>query len=98
MSEDRIEGALRKGLGRAQDAIGGLTGDVETQARGKVNAAAGSIQNAYGQAKDQAQDAFELIQDYVHERPFAALAIGIGVGLVLGMSLLGGRKVVYLTK
>jgi uncharacterized protein YjbJ (UPF0337 family) len=62
MSEDRIEGAARQGLGRAEDAIGGLTGNGRTQANGKIDQAKGKIQDAYGQIKGQAQDALDQAQ------------------------------------
>ena len=109
MSEDRIEGAAKQGVGKVQDAVGGLTGSDNTQAKGKLNEAAGTVQNAYGQikdqasdvidqARDQAQDVYEQIEDFVREQPFAAAAIGVGVGLLLGMLLRGGRKTVYVRK
>ena len=63
MSEDRIEGGVKQGVGRVQDAVGGLTGSDKTQARGKVNEAAGSVQNAYGQVKDKAQDVAGQVRD-----------------------------------
>lgn len=63
MSEDRIEGGVRQGVGRVQDAVGGLTGSDGVQAKGKVNEAAGSVQNAYGQVKDKAQDVAGQVKD-----------------------------------
>ena len=109
MSEDRIEGAAREGLGRLQDAFGGLVGDGATQARGKLNEAFGSAQHAYGRAKDGALDVFDEagdqlqralgdVEDYVREDPLKALAIGVGIGLTLGLLLWGGRKAVYLRR
>jgi uncharacterized protein YjbJ (UPF0337 family) len=109
MSNDRIEGAVREGVGRVQDAAGGLFGNSKTEMRGKLNQAAGSAQNAYGQVKDQASDALDQARDqfsdiydeveaYVRDQPMAALAIGAGVGLVLGLLMRGGRKVVYVRK
>ena len=109
MSEDRIEGAAKHGVGRVQDAIGGLTGGDKMQAQGKLNEAAGTVQNAYGQVKDQAadvldqardhfQDTYDQLESFVREQPFAAAAVGVGVGLVLGMLLRGGRKTVYVRK
>lgn len=63
MSDDRVGGLVKEGIGRVQDAAGGLVGDKETQAKGKLNEVAGSVQNAYGQVKDQAQDALEQAKD-----------------------------------
>ena len=83
MTEDRIEGAAKQGLGRVQDAIGGLTGADKTQVKGKLNEAAGTVQNAYGQVKDQAADVFDQVKDqfddgfdqiesFVREQPFGS--------------------------
>ncbi len=63
--------------------MGGLTGDSATQARGKVDEAAGSVQNLYGQAVDE-------VKDFASEQPLTALAAAVGVGVVLGF-LLGRR-------
>ncbi len=109
MSEDRMEGAAKKGIGQLQDAAGDLVGSDKTQAKGKLNEAAGSVQNAYGQVKDQAsdmvdqargqaEDIYEQIGSFVQDQPMAAVAIGVGVGVVLGMMLRGGRKTVYVRK
>jgi uncharacterized protein YjbJ (UPF0337 family) len=62
MNEDRIEGAVANGLGRVEDAVGGLTGDGRTQMRGKLRQAAGRAQSAYGQVKDQAQDVLHEVR------------------------------------
>ena len=56
MSMDRIEGAVKTGVGRLQDGAGGLTGDTELQTRGKLNQAAGFVQDLVGQAKDHVSD------------------------------------------
>ena len=109
MSDDRIEGAAKQGVGKIQDAAGGLLGSDRTQLRGKTNQAAGAAQNAYGQLKDQAGDVLDQVRDqaedvydqlksFVRDQPMAALAVGAGVGLVLGLMLRGGRKVVYVRK
>jgi uncharacterized protein YjbJ (UPF0337 family) len=103
MSDDRVGGLVKEGIGRVQDAAGGLVGDTGTQAKGKLNEVAGSVQNAYGQVKDQAQDALEQAKDnaqsaygslesYVRNQPIPAMAIGVGVGLLLGILLKSGGK------
>jgi uncharacterized protein YjbJ (UPF0337 family) len=78
MDENRIEGVARNVGGKLQDAVGGLTGDADTQARGKANQAAGMAQDAYGQAVDQ-------VSGFVTEQPVAAMLSALGLGLVLGM-------------
>ena len=45
MSEDRIEGGLKKAGGKLEDAFGGLTGDPGRQAKGKVDQASGTAQD-----------------------------------------------------
>ncbi len=109
MSEDRIEGALKKGIGHVQDGFGGLTGDQQTQAKGKLNEGVGSLQNAYGkvvdqaqaaigEAQDRAQDVYGEVERYVRNQPLMAVGIGAGAGLLIGMLLRGGRKTVYLER
>jgi uncharacterized protein YjbJ (UPF0337 family) len=98
MTDDRIAGGLRKGLGHVQDAVGGLTGDGRTQAEGKLNQAAGSVQDMVGQARDRAQDLYEEVGSYAKEQPLVALGVALGVGVLAGMLLIGGRKTVYVRK
>ena len=98
MTDDRIEGAVRKGAGHVQDAIGGLTGDGRTQAEGKFNQAAGSVQDLVGQARGKASDLYEEVESYAKEQPLAALAVTLGLGVVVGLMLGGGRKTVYVRK
>jgi uncharacterized protein YjbJ (UPF0337 family) len=59
MNRDQIRGASRHLKGRAQTAIGGITGDPARQVRGAVNQLAGGAQYAYGRARDRAEDLAE---------------------------------------
>lgn len=59
MNRDQIRGASRHLKGRAQTAIGGITGDPARQVRGAVNQVAGGAQYAYGRARDRAEDLAE---------------------------------------
>ena len=56
MNGDQFRGASRHLKGRAQSALGGLTGDPGRQVRGAVNQVAGGAQYAYGRARDRAED------------------------------------------
>jgi uncharacterized protein YjbJ (UPF0337 family) len=109
MSDDRIEGAAREGLGRMQDAVGGLVGDYGLQAKGKLNEAAGSVQNAYGKARDRADDAvhdardqvlvvYDDLQQYIRDNPLLAVGLGVLAGVVLWSLAGGGRRTVYIRK
>src|ERR1700730_7261072 len=55
--KNRIEGAAKAVVGKVEDAVGGLTGDAETQAAGKTRQVAGKFQNAYGKAFDEVRNA-----------------------------------------
>jgi uncharacterized protein YjbJ (UPF0337 family) len=80
MDENRFEGAARNFGGKVQDAVGGLTGDADTQARGKFNQATGQAQQAYGAAVDN-------LKDFTSAQPMAALLTAMGVGVLLGFIL-----------
>ena len=92
MTDDQIEGTLKKGKGRVEDAWGGLTGDAETQGRGKLDQASGSVQDVVGQAKSRAQDIYGEVESYAKNQPAIALATALGVGVMLGFILRGSGR------
>lgn len=109
--DDQVMGVAKQGVGRVQSAVGGLTGDAELQAKGKVKEAAGSVQQAFGQAKDSVKDAFEdtlegvrgqvhdqldAIETYVVAKPLPAVAIAAAIGIVAGLLLRGRSRTIYL--
>lgn len=85
MDENRIEGAVREGVGRVQDAFGGGFGDEGLQARGKLNEARGGMQNLYGQMVDQVQDIIDDATDLIRDQPYAAAGVAALLGLVAGL-------------
>jgi uncharacterized protein YjbJ (UPF0337 family) len=66
MNGDQFRGASRHLKGRAQTAVGGLTGDPARQVRGAVNQVAGGAQYAYGRARDRAEDLVDDGRDLAH--------------------------------
>ncbi|BAU88672.1 CsbD family protein [Methylorubrum populi] len=56
MNRDQFRGASRHIKGRAQTALGSVTGDPARQMRGAVNQVAGGAQYVYGSARDRAED------------------------------------------
>jgi len=75
--ENEFEGTIRDLGGKVQDAVGGLTGDVNTQAKGKWNQAAGKAQQTFGQAADE-------LRDNITNSPLTALALVGGIFFALG--------------
>ncbi len=67
MDKDRIAGSAKDWAGKAEGAVGGLTGDTDTQAAGKVREAAGKVQNMYGQAKDAAREATDTATEFARK-------------------------------
>ena len=67
MDKDRIAGAAKDFAGKAESAVGGLTGDAKTQAEGRAREAAGTVQNLYGQAKDTASDVADAAVNYAKD-------------------------------
>jgi len=108
--DDQVVGVAKQGLGRVQDAIGGLTGDAALQGKGKINEAAGAAQHAFGEAKSSLLEAvdeivggvrgelhaqLDTVEGYVAARPLQALGLAAGVGLLLGLLLRGRSHTVY---
>ncbi len=83
VNENRIEGAARNFGGKVQDAVGGLTGDSETQARGKVNQLAGTAQNSFGSVLDEAGDWVDSAMENTRANPLTALLVAGAVGYLL---------------
>ncbi len=106
MSNDQIEGKAKQGLGKLEDAAGGLVGDDKLQAKGDANQVSGTLQDAVGKAKDLAQDSYgkakDAVQDgagqvhgFVQDKPYAALGCAAAGGLILGLLLRRGPKIIY---
>lgn len=108
---EQVTGVANQGVGRVQDAVGGLTGNADLQAKGKIREAVGSVQQAFGEAKSSVKDAFEdrldgvrgqvheqldMVETYVLSKPLPAVAIAGAIGIVVGLLLRGRSKTIYL--
>lgn len=56
MDKDRIEGNVKEGFGKAQEAWGDATNDPETEAEGERTQAEGNLQEGWGKVKDAGRD------------------------------------------
>jgi uncharacterized protein YjbJ (UPF0337 family) len=83
VDENRIEGVVRDIGGKVQDAVGALTADTATQARGKVNQVAGQAQDTYGKVLDD-------VREFASDAPLRAMLAALGVGAILGFII--GRR------
>jgi uncharacterized protein YjbJ (UPF0337 family) len=95
MNEDRIAGTARNMGGKVQEGFGRVTGDAKSQADGLINQAAGAAQDFYGQAKETASDAAQVVrqgaidtEDYVRriieQRPYTTAFAALCVGWLIG--------------
>jgi ElaB/YqjD/DUF883 family membrane-anchored ribosome-binding protein len=86
-ASSRLSGSLRKSAAKS-------AGDVESQARGTVRAAAARMHDAYGTVAQEVVDDFRQVADGVREittdQPVATLLGAMGVGVLLGFML--GRR------
>ena len=67
MNRDGFRGGTRHLKGRANTALGGLTGDPARQVRGAVDQVAGGAQYAYGRARERTEDLVEEGTDLAHD-------------------------------
>ncbi|HWK48100.1 MAG TPA: CsbD family protein [Stellaceae bacterium] len=56
MDKDRMHGAAHQAKGSVKEAVGKMTGDSKTIAKGKGEKAAGKVQSAVGGAKDKIRE------------------------------------------
>ena len=57
--QDVIEGKLKQAEGKAQDALGDVTGNTDDDVAGKAKQVEGKVQETVGHAKDAVRDALD---------------------------------------
>jgi len=61
-----------------------VAGDKVTEARKRLTTALDRGRDIYGQARARAAEGARAADQVVHEHPYEAIAIGVGVGALLG--------------
>ena len=88
MDENRISGTTRNISGKAEEAVGRMTGDLKTQVQGKLNQAAGAAQDLYGQSADAARDTAATLDKWlrntIETQPYTVAIAALGIGWLLG--------------
>ena len=64
MDKDRIEGPVKEGTGKVEEAWGRATDNPDAEAKGEGKQAEGKIQEGWGHAKDDVRDA---VHDATHD-------------------------------
>ena len=64
-TEDKIQATAKNIEGKAQEALGNLTGDTEQQVEGKAKQAEAAVLHAAENLKDKAKDALDAIKNTI---------------------------------
>jgi len=59
MNDDVAAGKLKQAEGKAQDAVGDITGNAGEDVAGKAKQVEGKVQESFGKAKDAVRDALD---------------------------------------
>lgn len=73
------------------DATADIAGDKVEEARNRLAAALDRGKQLYGKVRDKAVQSAKATDQAVRENPYQAIAIGVGVGVIVGF-LLGRRS------
>ena len=88
MDEDRVYGTARNLGGNLEEGLGRTTGDMKTQLQGKLDQAAGTAQDLYGQAADAARDTAvtfdKWLRTTIETQPYTTAIVALGIGWLLG--------------
>ena len=88
MDENRIEGTVRNLGGKAQEQLGRVTGDDESQAKGKLNQAIGAGQDLLGQAADATRETAGSLDQWlrrtIETQPYTTAIVALGIGWLFG--------------
>jgi ElaB/YqjD/DUF883 family membrane-anchored ribosome-binding protein len=85
IDETRAQGAANTTAGKVQDALGAIKGDLKMQAEGKIRQVRGRAQEAYGRVAERTEITRTQTDEFIRTRPYEAVAIAAGVGLLLGL-------------
>jgi uncharacterized protein YjbJ (UPF0337 family) len=88
MDENRISGTARNLGGKLEEGVGRVTGDLKTQAQGKLDQAAGAAQDLYAQTADAARDTAatfdKWLRNTIETQPYTVALVALGIGWLLG--------------
>ena len=80
-------GTLAEDARALMAATADVAGEKVSEARKRLAAALESGKKIFGRVKDKAVEGAKATDEAVHEHPYKAIAIGVGVGAILGYLL-----------
>jgi uncharacterized protein YjbJ (UPF0337 family) len=89
MTSDQILGGVRKGVGQAEEAYADATGSRHARALGQLDQVVGGLQSRFGAARGRARGYYADAEAFTSEQPLKALALALGVGVIMGMLMRG---------
>jgi len=88
MDEDRVYGTARNLGGKVEEGVGRVTGDKQTQLKGKLDQLAGTAQDLYGQTADAPRDTAgnldKWLRPTIETQPYTTAIVALGIGWLLG--------------
>jgi uncharacterized protein YjbJ (UPF0337 family) len=88
MDEDRVYSTARNLGGKVEEGLGRVTGDTQTQLKGKLDQLAGTAQDLYGQTADAARDTAgnldRWLRTTIETQPYTTAIVALGIGWLLG--------------
>jgi ElaB/YqjD/DUF883 family membrane-anchored ribosome-binding protein len=78
-------GTLAEDARALMAATADVAGDKVSEARKRLAAALESSKEIYGRVRDKAVEKAKVVDETVHEHPYQAMGIALGVGILLGV-------------
>jgi uncharacterized protein YjbJ (UPF0337 family) len=92
VDKNRVEGAVEKVVGTAEETVGRIAGDQPSRTEGLARQATGSVQSAYGEARDNARGIAAQLGEITKEQPYWMLLSAGVIGFVLGRFSVSTRR------
>jgi ElaB/YqjD/DUF883 family membrane-anchored ribosome-binding protein len=91
-ASDKLQDAIDESAVEAVNKVS----DLADRASELVSKVGERAQDAYSRTAERARDAADIIDPFVQERPYVALVIAAGIGVVVGLLMAGrGPKIIY---
>lgn len=88
MDENRISGTANNLGGKIEEKASAVVGNAKTQLQGKLDQAAGTAQDLYGQAADTPRESAagfdKWLQTTIETQPYTAATVALGIGWFIG--------------